>query len=382
MRYPFALRLSVAALLLALLAACAGTTAPQAGTAFPSPANGLPAASGGDAPAGIDPAAGSSPQSAEAGCPDADGPIGGPIVFGMDSNLMAIGVDGGAVQALTRVGAGLFAYEPAWSPDGRTLAYTLSRPANDPDLSWLPVGIICALDRDTGKGRLLAQAGEPLHGLNEPSWSPDGSSLLVTLHQPQLNESRQYTGDKIALARYDLAAGTLQPLADDAMSGTLSSDGSRLAFLHVNPTDLAVTLMVANPDAAEATPLPQTQPPLFLMHMPRWSPDSRQLAFTASGGDVVPAQPSSRSWLDRLLGVRVARAHGPPTDVWLADAGASPRRLTSLALDDARVAWSPDGTQLAVTNGLGGITLLDIASGERRPLTDQGNFGGIAWARE
>ena len=167
---------------------------------------------------------------------------------------MAVGLDGGAAQVLTRVGGGLFAYEPAWSPDGRTLAYTLSRPAADPDLSWLPVGIICGLDRDTGKGRLLAQGSEPLYGLNEASWSPDGTYLLVTLHQPQLNESRQFTGDKITLARYDLASGTLEALIDDAMSGTLSSDGSRLAFVHINPQDLAVTLMVGNGDAGDAGP--------------------------------------------------------------------------------------------------------------------------------
>ena len=37
------------------------------------------------------------------------------------------------------------------------LAYTLSRPAADPDLSWLPVGIICGLDRDTGKVRWPSQ---------------------------------------------------------------------------------------------------------------------------------------------------------------------------------------------------------------------------------
>lgn len=379
------LRLSATALLLAVVAGCNSAPALDNAAAFPSPANG--AAPPSDVGAGTVPIAsypvpdGSSTQ-ATTGCPDADGPIAGPIVFGMDSNLLAIGADGGTPQPLTRVGGGLFAYEPTWSPDGRTLAYTLLRPADDPDLNWLPVGVICGLDRDTGTGRLLARGSEPLHGLNEPAWSPDGASLLLTLHQPQLNGERQYTGDKMTLVRYNLAGGTIQPLVVDAMSGTLSRDGTRLAYLHIDPQDLTATLMVGGADGNGAEPVPQPEPPLFLLFMPRWSPDGGHIAFTASGGGAAPAQPSSRTWLERLLGIRVARAHGAPTDVWIADTGGRPQRLTAQALDDARVAWSPDGTQLAVTNGSGGITLLDVATAEQRPLTDQGNYGGIAWATD
>lgn len=65
-------------------------------------------------------------------------------------------------------GAGPLETSPAWSPDGRTLAYvTWGRPDE---------GHLRVVDIDTGMHRTLtAGAGEYLH----PAWSPDGDELAV-----------------------------------------------------------------------------------------------------------------------------------------------------------------------------------------------------------
>lgn len=313
-------------------------------------------------------------------CPDAPGPVAGPIVFGTDNNLAAVGTDGAPVQQLTRLDGTAYAAEPAWSPDGRTLAYTLARPTNDPDLPWLPIGIICGIDRASGAGRLLAHTTSPVDGLHEASWSPDGTALIVTLHQAQLDAQRQYLADRSSVARYDLATGELTPLVANALSGTLSPDGTRLAFLALDPQSLGVTLMIGAADATGAQAVPRRSPALVRLFSPRWSPDGRRLLFTASGGEPVSAVPAQRSWLEALLGVRVARAHGPPTDVWTAEPRALPERVTRLGLDDSRATWSPDGMQVAYTTGTGGIAVRELVSGVQRAVTEQGNFGGITWA--
>ena len=348
-----------------VLSACGSTTAPFTGVAV----NAAP------------PSAAAFPDTSAPGCADAPGPISGAIVFGADNNLYAVGVDGGATIQLTTVTANTYAYEPSWSPDGQTLAYTLSAPTDDPDLSWLPVGRICALDRSTGKGRLLARGSTPLESLTEATWTPDGAALILTAHQPQLDGNKVYTGDRMTITRYDLANGTQQPLITNGFNPTLAPDGQRLTYIQLNSDDLSTQLWFANADGQSAQPMPMPQTTLGLISGPRWSPDGRQIVFGATGSTTGLATPR-RSWLERLLGVQVARAHGLPVDIWIVDAeGRATRQLTHKGLDDPRLAWSPDGKQVAYTNGFGGVFVLDLATDQARKLTDAGNYGGISWAR-
>jgi Tol biopolymer transport system component len=360
-------------LLVLLLAGCGSPTQPSPGGAAPAAASASAAQ-----PVGVDAA-----PAATIACPDAPGPIDGPIVFGADNNLFAVGVDGGPVTQLTDVPANVYAFEPAWSPDGATLAYTLSAPTSDPNLSWLPVGRICGMDRGTGKGKLLAQGAETLQSLTEASWTPDGAALTLTVHQPHLDANKVYTGESMTITRYDLASGAQQPLVKDGFNPTLSPDGQRLVYMQLNTSDLSTNLWFANQDGQAATPMPPQPETLGLIVSPRWSPDGAQIAFGASGGAVGQRlQPAARSWLERLLGVSVARAHGAPADIWLITAeGTSPQRITQKGLDDPRIAWSPDGKRIAYTNGYGGVFVLDLASKQEQMITEQGNYGGISWAR-
>lgn len=361
-------------LLALLLAGCGSPTATlPAGGAQSSAQAGTAA----DAPVGV----GAPAQASVTTCPDAPGPIQGAIVFGADNNLFAVGVDGGSTTQLTKVDANVYAFEPAWSPDGQTLAYTLSAPTGDPDLSWLPIGRICGFERSTGKGKLLAQSSAPLESLTEPAWTPDGRALVLTMNQPKLDANRVYTGNTMTIVRYDLAAGALQPLVQNGFNPTVSPDGQRLVYMQLNSADLSTHLWFANADGQSGQPLPSQKEPLGLIVAPRWSPDGQQVAFGASGTGVGRAAPR-RSWLERLLGVGVARAHGAPADIWLVDAaGQSVRRVTNKGLDDPRIAWSPDGKRIAYTNGYGGVFVLDLASNAEQMLTEQGNYGGISWAR-
>lgn len=60
--------------------------------------------------------------------------------------------------------------EPAWSPDGRYLAYVWRSPnASAPQLT--------VRDLDTGRGRKLT---DPDLGVFEPSWSPDGRQIVFS----------------------------------------------------------------------------------------------------------------------------------------------------------------------------------------------------------
>lgn len=315
-------------------------------------------------------------------CPAANRPLPGPIVFGSNGNLMVVGPDGPATP-LTTLGATFTAHDPAWSPDGQTLAFTYTQPASNPDLPWLQLGVICGLDRATGQARLLAQPADPLASFDEAAWLPDGQGLLLTLREPQRNTSNQYLGDQLTLARYLLQTGSLEPLIQNASSPSLSPDGQRLMFLRTDPEQFTRTLMQADSDGSRAQPLGVAQQNLLDYFAPRWSPNGQQIVFVASSAALgSETQPDTLSLLERLLGVRVARAHGNPADLWLAGAdGKGLWRVTNLLLDDPRAAWSPDGKALVYSAGPdAGVVVLPLDGGQERQLTEHGNYGGIAWA--
>ena len=58
--------------------------------------------------------------------------------------------------------------------------------------------------------------------------------------------------------------------------------------------------------------------------------------------------------------------------------GSDLRRLTELGEDDASVAWAPDGRWLAF-QGLGGLYLVEYASGRVVAFAERGERAGIDW---
>src|SRR5207244_1713802 len=154
------------------------------------------------------------------------------------------------------------------------------------------------------------------------------------------------------------------------------------AYVHLDQQTFDVTLMVADPSGKSTRSLIPSPPQFSSLLTPRWSPDGRQLVFTASGNSQAgggAVDHPARTIIDRLLGISVAEAHGIPAFLWLVDAdGKNLRRISPRGLDDPRAAWSPDGKTLAYSTGGGGVTLLDLASNQEHMITQQGNYGGIA----
>ncbi|MBA3945708.1 MAG: PD40 domain-containing protein [Herpetosiphonaceae bacterium] len=319
---------------------------------------------------------------AVSGCPDAPGPITGPLVFGANQNgLAAIALDGSNVMTLVKPSINDRAYDPFWSPDGKTLAYTFARPSTNPNLSWLQVGMICGLDQATGKGRVLLQAVSPSESLEDATWTPDGKGFIVTHHQPQLDSQGNYSGDDVALQRID-QGGKPQTIMKDATSPMLSADGQHLVYVHVDPNTNAMILMVAGADGRNPQALTNQRSAFITIVNPHWSPAGSQIVFTASGGaskaEAAPAR--GRSLVERLLGIDVAEAHGLPSDLWMIGAdGQNLQRLTNKGLDDPRATWSPDGHSIVfVGGGFGGIFRIDPATKSEQMLSKQGYYGGIA----
>jgi hypothetical protein len=103
--------------------------------------------------------------------------------------------------------------------------------------------------------------------------------------------------------------------------------------------------------------------------------DSSALIFSMVNNDPAPAG----SWLERLLGVGVARAHNVPSDWYQVPLeGGSIQRLTTLGDTGLFGDLSPDGTQMAFIAS-SGLYILNLESGELAHLSEETFIGTIDW---
>ena len=197
-------------------------------------------------------------------------------------------LDGRQRRELTKVAVGAMARDPAWSPDGRLIAYSYTPPlttARGPGgMLPLPVTDIYVMGADGSEPRLLLEHPAPGSGYETPVWAPDGASLFVTYSELVMESN--VVRDQLAGAgqrapgrpgrKRARAAGARWP--PGGTWPTLSPDGKRLAFLSSEPEGQA--LVVCDADGKNARPLIPTGQ-MEGLAAPRFSPDGRQIVFSA-----------------------------------------------------------------------------------------------------
>lgn len=156
--------------------------------------------------------------------------------------------DGTGAEALT--GSESDDFDPAYSPDGRTLAFVSDRDGGVPRLHVMPAG--------GGEARLLADLGGPVR---RPMWAPDGRRLAVQVTEAGEEVIYLVAADGGGWGR--LGAGSLPAWAPA---------GDRVAFMENDslfwrPVDGGLRRFIV-PDGAA----------------PRFSPDGDWLAFVRSEG--------------------------------------------------------------------------------------------------
>ena len=193
--------------------------------------------------------------------------------------------------------------EPAWSFDGRRLAFT-GYPNEQPPRLFVA-------DADGSHDEQLASGS-----LRTPAWSPDGRSVLA-IPGEDIN-----TG----IFRIDVAGATSTNLVQAAGvedTPAFSPNGRTIAFSLLPTGGNDEDIYLADADGRNIRRL--TTDPAY-EYQPRWSPDGGTIAFVR-GGDL---------WLMRADGSRA-------------------RRLTSGLTVDSPT-WSPDGRHLAfVISGTGSM---------------------------
>jgi len=134
--------------------------------------------------------------------------------------------------------------DPTWSSDGRKIAFTSNRDGNEE---------IYVMKMDgTGQTRLTNNAASD----SEPAWSPDGRKIAFTSNRDGNDEI--YIMNSDGTDQINLTNNAEDPsLLLDGMdtSPTWSPDGKKIAFISSRIEDDFPGIYVMNPDGRELTPI-------------------------------------------------------------------------------------------------------------------------------
>lgn len=250
-------------------------------------------------------------------------PDGRRLAFSFLDRIWTADPDGSDGRAL-RADSGRVEREPSWSADGRSIAFAEH---SDGGFDILAVG-----SDGRGPRRVTTMEGDE----RWPSWTRDGR--IVFSHR---------AADRWRLFIVDAAGGDPQPLfadaaADDDREGRVSPDGRRIAYVSDRDSrngDADVWIADLGSDPGKPVLRARVAAGNGLEAAPSWSPDGSRIAFFAMRGgagavwvaSVEPSEPSVHG--------EAARDRRPPPDppVLVSRHGGTP-------------AWSPDGRRIAIAD--------------------------------
>jgi len=278
-----------------------------------------------------------------------------------------------------------------WSPDGRWLSFLSSRAAAGPEAKGAQVWL---MDRRGGEGKRLT---ELKGGVNDYAWSPDAKKLLLTVTDPDAEDSskikttKPYVIDRYQykqdvegyrykkthshLYLFDISTKKLDTLTRgdyDEGAATWSPDGSAIAFVSNRTADpdrnenSDIYVIDAHPGAA----MRQLTDWKGSDNGPRWSPDGKWIAYTRSVSEEdyhmydepVLCVVAAAGGAPRLLSQALDRPVSSPR--WAKDGGS----VYGLVADDREqyvaVFSVADGKMSKVAGGQRAFSFLDAGAGE------------------
>jgi Tol biopolymer transport system component/serine/threonine protein kinase len=310
-------------------------------------------------------------------------PDGEYIVFRSEregGGLFIMGATGESVRRLTD-----FGFFPAWSPDGREVAFS-TEGFSDPNSRRLSPSMIWVVNVSTAERRQLtdAKTGDAA----QPAWSPDGARIAYW---------GKHKGGQRDIWTIPARGGDPAQVTDDAAfdwNPVWSPDGKFLYFASDRGGSMNLWRVPLKEQTASATgpPEPLTTPSSYAQQV-TFSRDGRRAAYVNLVSSTNIFTVEFNPYKERVTGQPVAVTQGfrhatepdlspdggwfvyssqgeKQEDIYLVgrDGSTPPRKLTDDAYKDRAPRWSPDGT---------GIVFYSDRSGRYEAWTINADGGGL-----
>ena len=289
-------------------------------------------------------------------------------------NIYVMNADGSGVERLTLFGIVGWADQPAWSPDGRRIAFHAREHGN-------AVGVYVMNADGSGVERLTYSDATD----ENPVWSPDGRRIAFVSARDGDYEIYVMNADGSGVERltYSTYYGKDANMRSYDHEPAWSPDGRRIAF--VSGRDGNHEIYVMNADGSGVERLTFFGGMSWATWGPAWSPDGRGIAFSwqrrnggweiyavnadGSGGGCLAYSSDQPAWSPD--GRRLAFGSGQYGDGWGIYAmnadGSGVERLTSASAPSDQPAWSPDGQRIAFVSRHGGKPAIYVVAVDARP---------------
>jgi Tol biopolymer transport system component len=263
---------------------------------------------------------------------------GAEVVWAADG-VFAASADGSGARRLVPAVADQH-FDPAWSPDGETLAFS-GRISDQADLYvYESASASYRVLRVSGRW-VSPRRGRTFSYLLEPSWAPDGQRLAIS----DSSTTVQSTIKVVSLGDRRLRPVTQPSPGRSDASPAWSPRGDTIAFVRRHWKRWVPVILVVMPDGSGLRRLTRGT-------SPSWSPDGRRLVF-AWGSSIyrVDADGSNRIRLARGLNARG---------------------------DALQPRWSPDGRSILYLSTRG-LWTMDADGTDRRRIVHGPLVGGAGW---
>jgi len=212
----------------------------------------------------------------------------------------------------------------------------------------------------------------------EVEWSPDGKYIYFSHANFQITPQPDQIYPLYDVYRMAYPDGKPERIVEKAFWPRLSSDSSELAYISVDLFLRENKLFISDSDGKNAheVVLSGQQIP-DVKDAPIFTPDGKTLIFSAP----VPAQAYQPNWLDKVMGVQIAKAHNVPSDWWsVSVTGGAITQLTNIQTTNLFASFSPDGKHVA-SHSTSGIFVMKPDGSEVTMLVPnpQAVPGTVSW---